>query len=201
MGDHAPTYKGCLSGLIRKILLMLVRGVEIRDIAEIEKISVNKILSVSTRSDHNIRPEQSRCDGLEVEESWTYAGDRKNKVRLIYACRRETGEIPAHVWGKRNFKTAKKLRDKSDELNVGFDTVYSDARESFLKAFENDNLIVGKKNTIGTEGNNCRSRHGTGRAFRKTCRFSKKPANHSKAFDFTFFISISGSFNAILRPC
>ena len=31
IGDHNLTYKGCFSGLIHKILLMLVRGIGIRD--------------------------------------------------------------------------------------------------------------------------------------------------------------------------
>jgi hypothetical protein len=37
IGDHSLCYKGCHSGLIQKILLMPVRGIGIRDIAEIEK--------------------------------------------------------------------------------------------------------------------------------------------------------------------
>lgn len=187
IGDHSLTYKGCLSELIQKILLMLVRGIGIRDIAVMEKVSVKKVLSVLIRSDHKICPEQGRYDCLEVDEFWTYVNDKKNKVWLIYAYHGKTGEIVAYVWGKRNFETAKNLRDKLDELNVSFDTVYSDAWESFLRAFANDNLIVGKKNTIGIEGNNCRLRHRIRRAFRKTCCFSKKMANHLKAFDLAFF--------------
>ncbi|MDR3047710.1 MAG: hypothetical protein LBU51_08910 [Bacteroidales bacterium] len=44
IGDHALTYKGWYSELIHKILLMLVRGVGIRDITEIEKVSIKKVL-------------------------------------------------------------------------------------------------------------------------------------------------------------
>ncbi|KAA6306791.1 hypothetical protein EZS27_041546, partial [termite gut metagenome] len=38
---------------------MLVRGVGIRDISEIEKVSINKVLSVLVRSNHKIKPKQS----------------------------------------------------------------------------------------------------------------------------------------------
>ncbi|MDR2470236.1 MAG: IS1 family transposase [Tannerella sp.] len=186
-GDHALRYKGCSSELTQRILKMPVRGVGIRDIYEIEGISKKKVLSVLIRSSHRIHPKRNHYDSLEVDEFWTYVGNKKNKVWLIYACHRETGEIVAHVWGKRNFKTAKKLRNKLDELNVSFDTVCSDVWESFLKAFKNDNLIIGKKNIVGIEGNNCRLRHRIRRAFRKTCCFSKKMANHLKAFDLAFF--------------
>ena len=91
---------------------MLVRGIGIRDIAEIEDISMNKELSVLVRSNHKIRPKQNHYDKLEVDEFWTYVGNKKNKVWLIYAYHRETGEIVAYVWGKRNAKTAKELRTK-----------------------------------------------------------------------------------------
>lgn len=187
IGDHALTYKGCFSGLISKILLMLVRGVGIRDIAIIEDVSIGKVLSVLINSNKNIKPKQSYYEKLEVDEFWTYVGEKKKKVWLIYAYHRETGEIVAWVWGKRNLKTANALRDKLTELGVIFDTIYTDNWISFIKAFKFDNLIVGKANTVGIEGNNCRLRHRVRRAFRKTCCFSKKLKNHIKAFDLAFF--------------
>ncbi|PIE85955.1 MAG: hypothetical protein CSA05_03030 [Bacteroidia bacterium] len=59
---------------------------------------------------------------------------------------------------------------------------------SFQKAFQNDNLITGKENTMGIEGNNYRLRHRMRRAFRKNCCFSKKKLhNHLKFFPLTFF--------------
>jgi IS1 family transposase/transposase-like protein len=191
IGDHALSYKGWHSDLMHKILLMLVRGVGIRDIAEIEKISIKKVLSVLVKSTHTIKPQQSHYDSLEVDEFWTYIGDKKNKVWLIYAYHRATGEIVSFVWGKRNLKTAKKLREKLSSLGVRFDTVYTDDWESFKGAFCADNHITGKENTVGIEGNNCRLRHRIRRAFRKTCCFSKKLYNHFKAFNLAFFISIS----------
>jgi hypothetical protein len=44
---------------------MLVRGVGIRDVAEIENISIGKVLSVLTKSNYVIRPKQALYDGLE----------------------------------------------------------------------------------------------------------------------------------------
>ena len=46
IGDHNLTYKGCHSCINQKIKLMLVRGVGIRDISEIEKVSIRKVLTV-----------------------------------------------------------------------------------------------------------------------------------------------------------
>jgi transposase-like protein len=100
IGNHALTYKGCHSDLTCKILLMLVRGLGIRDVSEIEKISIKKVLSVLVNSNHILKPKQSHYEKLEVDEFWTYVGSKKNKVWLLYAYNRETGEIVAHVWGK-----------------------------------------------------------------------------------------------------
>ncbi|MDO9152562.1 MAG: IS1 family transposase, partial [Paludibacter sp.] len=68
-----------------------------------------------------------------------------------------------------------------------FGTIATDKWDSFLKAFRSDNHIVGKKYTIGIEGNNCRLRHRIRRAVRKTCCFSKIMFNHIKAFCLAFF--------------
>ena len=50
IGNHNLTNKGCNSSLAHKIELMIVRGVGIRDIAEIETIRISKVLSVLTKS-------------------------------------------------------------------------------------------------------------------------------------------------------
>ncbi|MDR0414280.1 MAG: hypothetical protein LBH84_02565 [Prevotellaceae bacterium] len=45
IGDHAMRYKGCYFELLQKILLMPVCGMDIRDIAAIEKISIKKAMA------------------------------------------------------------------------------------------------------------------------------------------------------------
>ncbi|KAA6349095.1 hypothetical protein EZS27_003491 [termite gut metagenome] len=76
---------------------MLVRGVGSRDISAIEKVSLNKVLSVLVRSNHKIKPQQSHYDKPEVNELGTYVGNKKNKVWLIYAYHRARGEIVAYI--------------------------------------------------------------------------------------------------------
>ena len=62
IGNHALSYKGCHSELTQRILKMLVRGIEIRDVSEIENISIKKVLSVLVKSNHQIPPGQSHYD-------------------------------------------------------------------------------------------------------------------------------------------
>jgi IS1 family transposase/transposase-like protein len=187
IGDHALIYKGCHSNLKHKIELMLVRGVGVRDISEIEDVSIGKVLSVLTKSNKIIQPKQKHYDKLEIDEFWTYVGSKNRKIWLIYAYHRETGEIVKWCWGKRNHKTAKRLRDKIIESGITYNLIYTDDWNSFIKAFKSDNHIIGKKNTVGIEGNNCRLRHRIRRSFRKTCCFSKKMLNHLKSFNLAFF--------------
>jgi IS1 family transposase len=166
---------------------MLVRGIGITDISVIENVSIKKVLSVLVNTNRIITPKQSHYDSLEVDEFWTYVGNKKNKVWLIYAYHRATGEIVAYVWGRLNYKTAKKLRNKLKSMYICYDVVYTDNWGSFIAVFQVDNHIIGKKYTKEIEGNNCRLRLRIRRAYRKTCCFSKKLFNHLKAFDLAFF--------------
>jgi transposase-like protein len=71
IGDHALSYLGCNSGITRKILQLMVRGSGIRDIAEVERISIGKVLRTLTESAYQIQPKQSHYESLEVDEFWT----------------------------------------------------------------------------------------------------------------------------------
>jgi transposase-like protein len=89
IGNHALWYKGCHSSLKQKILLMLVRGIGIRDTAEIEKISIKKLLPVLLCFLHMIQPRRQYYDCLEADEFWTYAEKKSAKLWFIYACHRD----------------------------------------------------------------------------------------------------------------
>jgi hypothetical protein len=98
----------------------------IRDIAAIEKISVKKVLSVLVHSRHLIQPKWQYYGCLEVDEFWTYVGKKSRKVWLIYAYHRETGEIVAFVWGKRDLQTARKLKKKLSDSGVSYGSIATD---------------------------------------------------------------------------
>jgi hypothetical protein len=79
---------------------MMVRGIGVRDISAIEEISIAKVLLVLVKSSYSIKPKSNHYASLEVDEFWTYVGEKKNKVWLIYAYDRENREIVSFVWGK-----------------------------------------------------------------------------------------------------
>jgi IS1 family transposase len=112
---------------------------------------------------------------------------KSNKVWFIYAYHRDSGEIAGFVWGGRDLQTAKALKKKLSDFGVSYGSIATDDWNSFASAFKGENHLIGKKYTVGIEGNNCRQRHRIRRAFRKSCCFSKKLLNHLKAFNFAFF--------------
>ena len=61
-GDHAQSCKGCFSQVANKILLMLVRGMGIRNVSEIEGIGIKKVLSALVNSNRMIVPEKSHYE-------------------------------------------------------------------------------------------------------------------------------------------
>ena len=120
------------------IKMMLVCSMGIRDISIILQISIEKVLKTLRSSNYQIIPRKTHYDCLEIDEFWTYVGKKQHKHGLIYAYHRKTGEIVAYVWGKRDLKTAKKLRRRLKQLGVLYDYVAMDDWASFLSAFCED---------------------------------------------------------------
>ncbi|AVI39306.1 putative transposase (plasmid) [Acinetobacter baumannii] len=55
----------------------MVRGSGIRDIAEVERISIGKVLRTLTESTYEIQPQQSHYESLEVDEFWNFVGNKR----------------------------------------------------------------------------------------------------------------------------
>ena len=86
---------------------------------------------------------------------------------MIYAHHRETGEIVAYVWGKRDLTTVKRLKLKLKQLDVSYTRISSDNWDRFVTTFKKCKQLIGKFFTVGIEGNNCRLRHRIKRGFRR----------------------------------
>ena len=54
--------------------LILVRGSGVRDIAEVERISIGKVLRTLSQSEYQLHAQQSYYECLEVDEFWTFVG-------------------------------------------------------------------------------------------------------------------------------
>lgn len=166
---------------------MTARCNGIRDICAILGYSKDKVQAALKRSTHEIEPTQKHYDVLQVDEFHTFIGHKKNKVWLIYAYCKTTGEIVAFVWGKRDLKTALALKQRLKELKITYGCIAHDDWKAFDTAFSDaDEQWVGKQHTKAIEGNNCAIRHRVSRAVRKSCCFSKSLFYHIKAFNIGF---------------
>ena len=61
---------------------MLVRNCDIRDISEITECSRYKVQKVLKISQHHVIHKKNHHDALEVDELWTFVGNKKNKDGL-----------------------------------------------------------------------------------------------------------------------
>jgi hypothetical protein len=62
---------------------MLVRGMDIRDISTVLKISITKVLKVLKSTVYTIKPKKTHYDCLEIDEFWTYVGKKRTKYGLF----------------------------------------------------------------------------------------------------------------------
>ncbi|MFT5451308.1 MAG: insertion element IS1 protein InsB [Moraxellaceae bacterium] len=93
----------------------------------------------------------------------------------------------AYALGKRDLKTAKKLRARLKQLKVHYGSISMDNWRSFKTAFKADPKQIGKEHTAGIESNNYRLKHRLRRAVRKTYCFSKKFDDRFRTFNMVFF--------------
>jgi hypothetical protein len=62
---------------------MLERGTGIRDISVVRGISITQDLKVLKSTKYQIKAKKVQYDCLEVDELWTYVGEKNNQIWLI----------------------------------------------------------------------------------------------------------------------
>ena len=162
-------------GLLKR---MLLRGSGVRDCAVVLGISINcvlrSILSMGKASE--VRPKQAVYHMVQIDEQWSYVGYKQKKVWLLYAICKQSGEILAANWGKRNKKAIKALLKKLQEVEVNF--YCTDHWQAFAEVLPKEKHIIGKKYTKKIEGINTWFRTRLRRLTRRTVCFSKKLLYH-----------------------
>jgi hypothetical protein len=110
------------------------------DISTVPGISITKVLKVLKSTKYLIKSKLSHYDRLEID-----------------VCREKEGEIVASnrrfaVWGKRDIKTAEKLRRRIKRLGISYERIATDNRDSFLSMFVEDKHEEGKKHPVRIGG-------------------------------------------------
>ena len=65
----------------------------------------------------------------------------------------------AYAWEKRDIATVRELEARLNALKVTYGNIAMDKWRSFVEILGSEKSNLGKKYTVGIEGNNCRLRY------------------------------------------
>jgi insertion element IS1 protein InsB len=116
------------------------------------------------------------CEEAELDEQWSYVGNKSNQRWLWYAVDHMTNTVLAFVFGKRKDEVFKALKALLEPL--GISRYYTDEWGAYERHLDSDQHEVGKRNTQKIERKNLNFRTWIKRLTRKTICFSKLEILH-----------------------
>jgi insertion element IS1 protein InsB len=112
----------------------------------------------------------------ELDEQWSYVGNKSNQRWLWYAIDHATNTVLAYVFGKRKDEVFLKLKALLEPLNIH--QYYTDDWGAYQRHLDENKHTVGKRNTQKIERKNLNFRTWIKRLARKTICFSKIEIMH-----------------------
>jgi IS1 family transposase len=125
--------------------------------------------------------------GIQLDEMWTFVGNKDNKQWLWLALNPYNRQIIAFHVGSRSSKDAKLFYEKIPDIFKGKTGFFSDYWQAYVKAFEQeDHFGVGKDSGLTSyiERFNCTLRQRSSRLTRLSLSFSKSLDNHIGAIKY-----------------
>lgn len=116
------------------------------------------------------------CEEAEIDEQWSFVGNKSNQRWLWYAVDHATNTVLAYVFGKRKDEVFKALKALLEPF--GISRYYTDDWGAYERHLEVDQHQVGKRNTQKIERKNLNFRTWIKRLTRKTICFSKLETMH-----------------------
>ncbi|WP_157879484.1 IS1 family transposase [Xenorhabdus poinarii] len=176
------SYRACHAGIKEQVVDLAMNNSGIRDTARALHISINAVV----RTPKKLRPRWVTAlplDNLEiqlvceVDEMWSFVGNKKQQRWLWYAWEPRLKRIIAHTFGRRNKKTLKKLLKKLARFNVAF---WCTDNLNAYNMLQTNKHLIGKSFTQRIERENLTLRNRIKRLNRKTLGYSKSPEMHDK---------------------
>jgi IS1 family transposase len=125
----------------------------------------------------------------EMDEMWSFVGDKSHQYWLWWAIDHNTGEPLAFHFGTREHKNLDELLTLLKPFDIKI--VYSDNNFAYRSRITDSEVITGKENTQKIERKHLSLRTWCSRLVRKGIRFSKDPQMHKIAvalvINFWFF--------------
>jgi len=116
------------------------------------------------------------CEEAEIDEQWSFVGNKSNQRWIWYAVEHSTNKILAYVFGKRKDSVFKELKELLAPL--GIKRYYTDDWGAYERNLPSENHEVGKRNTQKIERKNLNLRTWIKRLTRRTICFSKLEKMH-----------------------
>ncbi|WMV72050.1 IS1 family transposase [Xenorhabdus griffiniae] len=175
-------YRACRTGIKEQVVDLAMNNAGIRDTARALHISINAVVrtfkKLSPRCVTTLPLEQVEIELIcEVDEMWSFVGNKKQQRWLWYAWEPRLKRIIAHTFGRRSKKTLKKLLKKLSHFNVAF---WCTDKFKAYTLLTTDKHLIGKSFTQRIERENLTLRNRIKRLNRKTLGYSKSPEMHDK---------------------
>jgi len=136
-------------------------------------IKVNPNFAMNTEQEQEIH---LVCDEAELDEQWSYVGNKSNQRWLWYAVDHPTNTLLAYVSGRRKDIVFEELKVLLEPF--GISRYYTDDWGAYTRHLDKNKHEVGKKNTQKIERKNLNLRTWVKRLTRKTICFSKSERMH-----------------------
>jgi len=130
---------------------------------------------LSTETPLEVRLERV-CDAAELDEQWSFVGNKSNQRWLWHAVDHATNTVLAYVFGKRKDTVFQELKALLAPLNIG--RYYTDDWGAYERHLESETHEIGKTNTQKIERKNLNFRTWIKRLTRRTICFSKLETMH-----------------------
>ena len=184
--------RGCLLEVKQQIIDMSLDASGVRDTARSLHISPTTVLSelkkkegvlesVNTALLRTLNPETvtvdiERAGEAEMDEMWSFVGNKSNPRWLWHAIDHHTGAVLAYVFGRRKDEVFLQLKTLLDPF--GLTRFYTDHWGAYTRHLEPEVHSPGKRNTQKIERKHLTLRTRIKRLVRKTICFSKTTQMH-----------------------
>ena len=183
-------YNACRPGMHERIVEMAMNGSGTRDTGRALHISKDTVTAVLKKTEKFAVPvnekflsgheaadiEIHNALSAEMDEMWSFCGNKKHEMWLWWAVDHETGTPLAFVFGTREHKYLSELLKLLEPFHIG--KVYADGNFAYSSRIPEEKLETGKKNTQKIERNHLTLRTRIKRLCRRTICFSKNPEIH-----------------------
>ncbi|HCJ9454240.1 TPA: IS1 family transposase [Escherichia coli] len=177
------TYNACQPGIKEQVVELAMNNAGIRDTARALHISINAVVrtfkKLSPRNVTTLPLDNLQIQLIcEVDEMWSFIGNKKRQRWLWYAWEPRLKRIIAHVFGSRSKKTLGKLLKLLSGFRIAF--WCTDGYRAYKETLPSEKHILGKLYTQRIERENLTLRNRLKRLNRKTLGYSKSSGMHDK---------------------